>query len=191
MDLIGFIESAPLVDLGILFVLALFVILGVWQGPIRRLLGIVSILVAFLFAANLRDTAGDFLNGNWRQFDLGYNRLLAFVILFLILAVAASVAIQGFYHRVEVSAEHPIVDDVLGGLAGLLEGLLLLLLAVVIMESFPLPPAQPGDLSQLRTAQDLLVNQSHLAGWLNQYVAPTAVHVFSPLLPADLTAVYP
>ena len=191
MDIIGAIRDAPLVDLAILFGLALFVIAGVMQGPIRRLLGIISVLVAFLFAANLRDTVGDFLNGNWTQFEIGYNRLLGFIILFAVIFVAASVAIQGFYHRMDVSPEHPIVDDILGGLAGLLQGVLILLIAVIIMQSFILPPARPGDLDQLRTAQDMLVNQSHLAKWLNDYIAPIVVHLFSPLLPGDLTAVYP
>jgi uncharacterized membrane protein required for colicin V production len=191
VDIIGAIKDAPLVDLGVLFGLALFVIVGVLQGPIRRLIGIASMLVAFLFAANLRDTVGDFLAGNWRQFDLDYNRLLAFLILFVVITVAASVATQGFYRRVDVSVEHPIVDDVLGGVAGFLEGVLVLVLMVIILSSFPLPPAKDGDLGQVRTLQDMLVHQSHIVGWLNDYVAPIVVHLFSPLLPGDLNAVYP
>jgi uncharacterized membrane protein required for colicin V production len=91
----------------------------------------------------------------------------------------------------DVSVEHPIVDDVLGGLAGLLEGVLILLFAVIIMQSFVLPPAKPGDLDQFRAAQDLIVHQSHIAQWLNDYIAPLTVHLFAPLLPGDLTAVYP
>jgi uncharacterized membrane protein required for colicin V production len=191
VDLIGAIKAAPVVDLGILFGLALFAIIGVLQGPIRRLIGMVTMLVAFLFAANLRDTFGDFLASNWHQFDLGYNRLLAFAILFFVLTVAASLATQGLYHRLDVSVEHPVVDDVLGGLAGFVEGILLLVLVVIILNSFLLPPPQEGDLSQLRSLQDMLLNQSHFAGWLNDYVAPIVVHLFAPLLPVDVTAVYP
>jgi len=191
VDIIGAISDAPLVDLAILFGLALFVVIGVVQGPIRRLIGIISMLVAFLFAANLRDSVGDFLAGNWRQFDVDYNRLLAFLIVFVLIIVVASVVTQGFYHRVDVSAEHPVIDDVLGGVAGLLEGIILLILVAIILNSFLLPPAQDGDLSQVRSFQDLIVNQSHIAAWLNDYVAPIIVHLFSPLLPGDLTSVYP
>jgi uncharacterized membrane protein required for colicin V production len=191
LDVIGLIKSAPLIDLGILFGLALFMIAGVLQGPIRRLLGMASIMIAFFFAANLRDSFGDFLSGNWRQFDLGYNRLLAFAILFGVITVAASLVIQGSYRRTELSPEHPIVDDVLGGVMGVLEGLLLLLLAVIILGSFSLPPEHPGDLSEVRTAQDLLLNQSHIAGWFRDAVAPGFIHLFSALLPSDLVSVFP
>ena len=77
MDIVGAIRSAPLIDLGLLLGLTAFFFLGVVQGAIRRLLGIASMLVAFVLAANLRDPVGDFLAGNWTQFDLGYNRLPA------------------------------------------------------------------------------------------------------------------
>ena len=191
MDILGAIRSAPVVDLAILFGLALFMIAGVMQGGIRRLLGMAVITVAFLLAANLRDVAGDFLGSNWQQFDLGYNRLLAFAIIFAVLAVAAVVVVELSYRRVELSAAHPIVDDVVGGVMGVLEGLLLLVVLVVILGSFSLPLERPGDLSQVRTVQDLLLNQSHIAGWLKDVAAPPFVHLFSMLLPSDLVSVYP
>lgn len=93
MDIVGTIRSAPLVDLALLIALFGFFFLGVMQGAIRRLLGIVSILFAFLLAANLRDPVGDFLAKNWTQFDLGYNRLLAFSIVFVVGTAALSIVI--------------------------------------------------------------------------------------------------
>ena len=191
MDLIGAIKSAPIVDLAILFGLALFVIVGVVQGPIRRVLDIAAILVAFLFAANLKDTLGDFFNANWRQFDLGYNRTLAFAIVFVVLTVILTGAIQTFYHRVDLNPAHPIVDDILGAIVALVEGVLVLLIVVVILGAYRLHDARPGDLAQFRQAQDLIINQSHIAHWLREMVVPVFVHVLAPLLPADLVAVYP
>jgi uncharacterized membrane protein required for colicin V production len=191
VDLIGAIKDAPLIDLGILFGLAVFLILGVLQGAIRRLLGMGVLLVAFLFAANTRDEVGDFLSTNWRQFDLGYNRLLAFLIVFIGLSVLANVAIEVMYKRLDVSPAHPIVDDILGSVVGVLEGAFLLVLVVVILGSYSLPPQKPGDLPQLRDAQDLVVDQSHISHWLHETIAPGFVHILSPLLPADLNAVYP
>lgn len=189
--MVDFLKSAPIVDIVILlgFLAALF--LGVMQGAIRRILGILSIVLAFLVAANLRDTLGDNLAQNWRQFDLGYNRLLAFTIVFVVVAVASSIVIQGFYKRTEINANHPIVDDVVGGLLGLLQGLLLLLMAVVILNSSVLPPAQSGDVSQLRYVQDLIVNQSHIAGAIRDVVAPPFMHILSFLLPSDLVSLFP
>ncbi len=49
------IFSAPVIDAGIFLGLFFFFIIGMMQGAIRRILGIISILFAFLIAANLRD----------------------------------------------------------------------------------------------------------------------------------------
>ena len=190
MDIPGAISSAPVIDLGLLIGLGVFFFLGVLQGAIRRLLGILSFLLAFLVAANLRDPVGDFLNGNWVQFDRGYNRLLAFVILFVVVAVVSSITIQGIYKRTDLSAQHPIIDDIVGGLLGLLQGLLLLLFVVIMLNSYPLPAAKPGDVTYLRDAQDLLVNHSHIASWFKDVLAPPFVYILSLLLPSDLVSVF-
>jgi uncharacterized membrane protein required for colicin V production len=190
VDIVGLIKSAPVVDLAILIGLGVFFFLGVMQGAIRRLLGIASILFAFLIAGNLRDTAGDFLAHNWAQFDLGYNRLLAFAIVFVVLSVALTITIQGFYKRTDISADHPIIDDIFGGLLGLLQGLLILLLVVIVLSSYPLPPARAGDVSQLRDAQDMLVNQSHIGEWMKNVLAPPFVHLLGVLLPSDLVSTF-
>jgi uncharacterized membrane protein required for colicin V production len=165
--------------------------LGAVQGAIRRILGIMSIVFAFLVAANLRDPLGDYLAQNWHQFDSGYNHLLAFTIVFVVGAVASSIVIQGFYKRTEISAAHPILDEIVGGLLGLFQGLLLLIVVVIILNSSILPPAQSGDISQLRDAQNLIVNQSHIADGIRHGVVPPLVHVLTFLLPSDLVSVFP
>ncbi|MGD0121358.1 MAG: CvpA family protein [Candidatus Limnocylindrales bacterium] len=191
MDIIGAIRSAPLIDLGLLLGLGLFVFLGVVQGAIRRLLGIASMLIAFILAANLRDPAGDYLSHNWTQFDLGYDRLLAFGIIFVVASVVASIAIQGLYKRTDLSTEHPVVEDVIGGLLGLLQGMVLLTVAVIILSSYPLPEPRPGDLTQVRDVQRMLVHESHIGGALRDHVAPPVVHIMGLLLPSDLVSIFP
>ena len=185
MDIFGAIGHAPLVDLGIFLGLFACFIVGVLQGSIRRLLGIGSLLFAFLLAANLRDTAGDFLASNWRQFDLGYNRQLAFILIFVVGAAASSIAIQGFYKRTDIYAARPIVDDVLGGMLGLAEGVIALVIVIVILDSFTLPAARSGDVTLLRQLDDL-VHQSAICGGVRDVLAPTFVHLFGIVLPSDL-----
>ena len=160
------------------------------QGAIRRILGIIAILFAFLIAANLRDPVGDFLQDNWTQFSPGYNHLLAFVLIFIVGAVASSILIQGFYKRTEIYAEHPIVDDIIGGALGLVQGVLLLLVVVVILNSFTLPSAQSGDVTCLRNVQDA-IHRSTIAGGVKDVLAPPFVHVLSFLLPSDLVTIFP
>src|ERR1035437_1974047 len=189
--MVDFLKSAPIVDIVILLGLLGALLLGVIQGAIRRILGITAFAFAFLVAANLRDTLGDYLAQNWHQFDLGYNRLLAFTITFVVAAVAASIVIQRLYKRTDLYATHPIVDEVLGGLLGLTQGMLLLIMAVIILNLSVLPPVQNGDVTPLRDAQDLIVNQSHIAGWVREVVAPPFMHILSFLLPSDLVSLFP
>jgi uncharacterized membrane protein required for colicin V production len=191
MDIVGAIRSAPLVDLAIFAGLFAWFILGVTQGSIRRILGIIAIVFAFMLAANLRGFVGDYLADHWQQFPAGYNHLLAFAILFCGMAVAFSLVIQGFYTRTDIYAAHPIVDDIVGGLLGLLQGLILVTIAVIILGSYTLPERFPGEVDQLRWAHDLLINQSHIGAAIHDTFVPPIVHILSGLLPSDLVAIFP
>jgi uncharacterized membrane protein required for colicin V production len=191
VDIVGAIGGTPLIDLGLLLGLTAFFFLGVVQGAIRRLLGIASMLVAFVLAANLRNPVGDFLAGNWTQFDLGYNRLLAFGIVFAAGSVAASITIQGFYKRQDLSTEHPIADDIVGGLLGLLQGIVVLTMLVIIFNSYTLPAPHTGDVTQVRDAQNLIIHDSNIAGADKDFLVPPLVRVLSPLLPGDLVTLFP
>jgi uncharacterized membrane protein required for colicin V production len=191
MDILGAIASAPVVDVVIFVALFASFVLGVLQGSIRRLLGIIAMVFAFLVSANLRGPLGDYLATNWHQFNVEYNRLLAFIILFFVMAVFFSVLIQGLYKRTDLYASHPIVDDIMGGLLGLLEGFVILVILVIIFDSYILPPAQPGDVDQVRTVQDLVARQSHIAGAVRDSVVPPLVHLIAGLLPSDLVVAFP
>jgi len=123
--------------------------------------------------------------------DVASNKLLAFVIVFVVVTVAASIVTQGAYRRTELSADHPIIDDIFGGLLGLLQGVLVLLFVVIILNSYTLPAARPGDLTYLRTAQDIMANQSHIAIFFRDHVAPAFMHSVSFLIPSDLVSLFP
>ena len=189
--MVDFLKGAPLVDIVIAIWFVAWFVLGFMQGVIRRLLGILSIVLAFMVAANLRDPAGDYLAQNWRQFSLDYNKLLAFTIIFVVGTVVSSIVIQGFYKRTEIVADHPVVDDVIGGLLGLVQGLVLLLFATTILNSSALPPVEAGHVPQLRFVQDMIVNQSHIADGLRTAVVPVLMHIMSFILPSDLVSLFP
>ena len=191
MDVLGGIRSAPVVDLAILMGLFGAFILGALQGAIRRILGIIAMVFAFLVAANLRNPAGDYLADHWHQFPPGYTRLIAFAVLFGALWIGFSILIQGFYKRTDLSAEHPILDDLIGGMLGLIEAAILLLIAVIVLGSYDMRPPLPGDVEQLRWAHDLVIDQSHIAAGIRDVVAPVVVHGLAFLLPGDLVAMFP
>ncbi len=155
MDIVGFITAQRLFDL--LFVLLLFAafVLGFIQGTIRRLLGIASILFSFLFAANVRDMLGRFLAANWTQFPAEYSYMLAFLGVFVLGSVAFSIVIQGFYYRTPLLARATIVDELLGGLLGIVQAVLVVGCLVLILDSFFNVPgrgaAGPNELPFLRS----------------------------------------
>jgi len=181
---------APVVDLIIFLGLFFFVILGVMQGSIRRILGIIAILFAFLVAASLRDRAGNILADNWTQYSSGYDHLFAFAAIFVVGAVALSILIQGFYKRTEIYARQPIVDDIIGGALGLLQGALLLIVVVIVLNSYTLTSGEPGDVNLLHQVQDL-IHKSAIAGGVRDVLAPPFVHVLAFFLPSDLVALFP
>lgn len=191
MDIIEIIKSAPLVDIGVIAVLFAGFILGILQGAIRGLIGMAALLFSFLLAANLSGPVGDFLAANWQQFPHDYNRMMAFGIIFLILALGSIILIQGFYRRREIYARRPIVDDIVGGLMGLAEGFLLLLVVVVIFGSYQMPEPFTNEIVPIRQVHDLLLNQSHIAGAIKSSIAPPFLHILSALLPSYVVSMFP
>ena len=67
----------------------------------------------------------------------------------------------------------------------------LLLVAVIILNSYPLPQPRSGDLTQVRDAQRMLVQESHIGAALRDHVAPAFVHILGPLLPSDVVSIFP
>jgi uncharacterized membrane protein required for colicin V production len=191
VDFSAALKGEPVADVVVLIGFGLFLFLGFAQGTIRRLLGIGVATVAFVIAANVRDQLGGFFADNWKQFDLGYNQLIACVIIFVAVLVIGNILIEVTYKRVVFSARHPVVDEVLGGLVGLVEGFMLLLFVVIIFNSYKLPDAQPGDISQLRDFQNAVVGQSQVAHWVRVAIAPAFIHLIGVLLPAKLVSLFP
>jgi uncharacterized membrane protein required for colicin V production len=175
----------------ILIGFGVFFFLGFLQGTIRRLLDIGATTAAFVIAANLREPVGGFFADNWRQFNADYNQLIAFVIVFVALLAIATILIQVTYKRVVLSVRYPVLEEIAGGVIGVLEAFVLLLYVVIIFNSYKLPDAQPGDLGQFRDLQNAVVGQSHIANWVREAVAPGFVHVVGILLPANLVKLFP
>jgi uncharacterized membrane protein required for colicin V production len=189
--MIAAIQSAPLADLAIVAALFGFFVLGVLQGTIRMILALIATVFSFLLSANIRGPLGDYLASNWQQFPAGYNRMLAFLVLFLAMATVSLVVIQGFYKRTELSAQNPIVDDIAGGMLGLVQGMVLLFVFVAILGSYVMPAPFQGELDYVRSIHDTLLYQSSIGTGFREVVDPLVLHLLSFLLPGDLVAVFP
>ena len=187
MDIVGFIHSLNLFDLLVAFAFAVAFILGFIQGTLRRRLGLASILFSFLLAANLRDTVGGFFAQNWHQFAKEYSYMIGFGLVFVVATVAFSLVIQGLYKHQPLFSKATAVDEVLGGVLGVVQAMLLLGCAIVILDSFFLLPLQPSD-GELIFVRDLwnAVNSSGIVHVYRDVLIPGIYTILGPFIPADL-----
>jgi len=175
VDLAALARNLQTFDLVVIIYVMAFFVLGYIQGTIRRLLGIASILFSFLFAANLRDPLGAFLAGNWRQFPAEYSYMIGFLTIFLAATIAFSLVIQGFYKTQPLFEKARFVDELLGGLLGVLQALLLLGAVTVILDSYFTLPGAPAGRNELPLLRDL---------WSAIDTSQTGVALRDTLIPA-------
>jgi membrane protein required for colicin V production len=123
-------------DIVLAVTLLVFVILGLVQGFIRRLLGLVSVVAGLVLAALYYRGPGEVLG------KLIRNPLLANFLGFLVLFVAVLVAGGLLGHLLSKAMKGPLafVNHVLGGIFGLLEGVLIGGVLVFALLVFDLAP---------------------------------------------------
>jgi membrane protein required for colicin V production len=192
VNIAEFLRSLNVFDLVVVLVMMAFFIVGYIQGTIRRLLGIASILFSFLLAANLRDPLGGFFAANWTQFGPEYSHLIAFGVVFVAAVVGFSLTIQTFYTKLELSEKYPVVDEMLGGVLGILQGMIILGAMIAILDSFFLVPGIAPDSDELpflRTLHEAF-NPSGTALLYRETLMPAFLAVVGPLLPEAIRDLY-
>lgn len=193
MDIAGFLTSLNVFDLLVaLFLFGMFV-LGFAQGTIRRLLGIASILFSFLLAGQLREPLGSFLADNWTQFPPQYSFMLAYLFVFVFATILFSIIIQSFYKHQPLFEDSRFADEVLGGVLGVLQGMLLIGIMIVILDSFfelPGIAESPNELGILRSIYDTY-DPSASAGLFRDTLIPAAFAILGPLIPEEVKVIFP
>jgi len=175
----------------LLFLFGMFV-LGFMQGTIRRLLGLGAMAFSFLFAASLTNVVGPFLAENWNQFPNEYAVMLGFLIVFVASNVAFSLIIQAFYHRQPLFAKYTFLDEALGGILGIVQGMFLVGCLIVILDSYFLIPGAPqsgGELPFLRGFFDFY-NDSGTAALFRTQLIPGFFNIFGILIPDNVQTFY-
>jgi membrane protein required for colicin V production len=193
VNLVEAIKSINLFDLLVILGLFAMFILGFVQGTIRRLLGIASILFSLFLAAQLRDPLGAFLADNWTHLPVQYSYMIGFGTVFVAATIAFSLVIQGVYKRSPLFEKATFVDELLGGLLGVVQGLLLLGAAIIILDSYyriqGIPPSN-NELGFLRDFWNAL-NPSVTAAIYRDTLIPALFAVTGPIFPSDIRAYFP
>ncbi len=131
-------------DVVLLLVLAGTFILGYFQGVIRGLLAIGAWAVAFLLAANLRESLGRYLASQWTNFSVDYVYMLAFGIIAIVTFVTLLVLIRAGARGPKGVTSVPFIDGALAGVLGVALGVLIMTATSVILATFYGPTAPGG-----------------------------------------------
>ena len=186
-----FFSSLDIFDLLVVLFLGAMFVLGYAQGTIRRLVGLLSVTFSFFLAALLSIPVGSFLAQNWTYYPEEWSQMIGFLVPFVAAVIAFALVVQGTYKKQEIFAKYPVIDEVLGGVLGVCEGLLLLLFTTIILDQYFLnvPGGFDQEIGILRTYWDAL-DASGTGQFLHQNVIPNFVTVFSFLLPDYIEATY-
>ena len=187
-----FITSIAGIDLLLLLGFGGFFILGFAQGTIRRLIGLASVLFSFLFAANVAEPLGAFLSRNWTQFYPEYAYTVGFLTVFVAASLAFALVAQGFYKPQPLFAKARFVDEILGGVLGVIQfGVILGALVVILDGFFRVPGVEPrNELPVLREVWTAL-DGSAIVEVFRSTLIPLFFAIFGFLVPDSIEANYP
>lgn len=185
-------EMTPFDVVAFLFLLGWF-ILGYVQGAARRIFGIIALLFSILVAAQLRDPLGDYLSHEWTTAPAAYSSMVAFGALFLAIWIAISLGIQWAYQTAPLFPKYPALDEILGGLLGVFEGAILLIVLLLVTDPFFMGSSgattSPGEFPAFRAVHDFF-NDSLTAGYLRDHVIPNLLSILGFLFPHDVVETF-
>jgi uncharacterized membrane protein required for colicin V production len=187
-----FLGTLNVVDLLVVVGLFGFFVLGFAQGAIRRLVGIATMTFSFFLAAQLSVPVGSFLAQHWVQFPAQYAYMLGFLMLFVAGAVAFALVVQGTYSKVEIFARHPVIDEVVGGILGVVQGLLLLMLVTIILDQFFRSPSFGPNANEVPVLANLwtAIDGSRIGQALHETAIPNFLGLVQFLIPQQVLAIY-
>jgi uncharacterized membrane protein required for colicin V production len=184
------VERITQFDLVILLALIAMFVVGYAQGVIRRLLGIAAILFSLFLASQARQPLGEYLSREWGQIASSYSFMVAFGAVFLAAAVTLSIGIQIAYRPAPLFQKYPVLDEIVGGLLGVVEGIIILVAIFLILDPYYNQPevretAGVGEFGLLRTLHDFL-DPTLTAAIVRDNVIPAVLAVLGVFFPQDV-----
>jgi uncharacterized membrane protein required for colicin V production len=188
-----FLGGIGTVDLLIVLYFIGFFVLGFAQGTIRRLIGILSIVFSFLFAANLASPLGQFLGDNWTQFPRPYSYMIGFGTIFAVSAIALALIVQSYYKPQQLFQKARFADEILGGFLGLIQAALIFGAVLIILDSFFRIPGIPPDPQELPFIRDFWGGLDHtqFALLFRNTLIPASFLLIGLFVPDTVKATYP
>lgn len=170
--------------------LALFVmfIVGYAQGITRRLLGIGAILFSLALAAQLRGPVGGYLASQWTTLPADYGFMVGFLAVFLASAITLSFGIQISYKSAPLLWRYPVLDEILGGCLGVIEGLIIFMALLIILDPYYRTAQVGGFTGEFAPLRSLwtFIDPSITAAVFRDSIIPGVFVVFGALFPQSV-----
>jgi uncharacterized membrane protein required for colicin V production len=184
------VENIQPFDLVILLALLAMFVVGYAQGVVRRLLGIAAIVFALVLGAQLRQPLGEYLAAQWVGITPSYSHTVAFGAVFFAAALALSLGIQLTYRPAPLLQRYPVLDEILGGILGVIEGIIILVALFLILDPHYNSAgaganAAVGEFALLRTLHEFL-DPTITAQIIRDVIIPPILAVFGFLFPQDV-----
>jgi len=113
-------------------------------------------------------------------------------VVFVAAVVAFTLVIQGTYKKTEIFAKYPVIDEVLGGVLGVVQGFLVLLFLTIILDQYFLYTNLPVDSDEVGVLRSFwtAIDSSAFGELLHETVIPAFIGVTSFLIPENVRALY-
>jgi uncharacterized membrane protein required for colicin V production len=182
-----------LVDLILLGAIAASVFGGWRSGFIRRLAGIVFLVVAFVLGAQLRVPAGALISGFFPVIPEQYADAMGYSVVFSALLVGFNLFSRVILSRIAVRGVSRSTDQVFGAVLGGVESILIISVAIVILHTYTDPTNSLSALTDLGGLHDVrtAVDESTIGQLLSKTTVPIVLTILGPLLPTDIKSIVP
>jgi membrane protein required for colicin V production len=122
-------------DISIVLVLLLFVVSGFFEGFLKKVFGIIILIVAFFIAVHLYEPFAQWMQ-NTLKFSSFFSLILAFLLVFLSLLIGGNVIYRTLGKKNEL---YRMWDKIAGAAFGLFEGVLIVSLIMHILILIDIP----------------------------------------------------
>lgn len=181
-------------DLVLLLFIGGMALAGWRSGFVRRLVGLVFLVVSFLAGAYLRVPAGAVVHSVLPKIPQAYAEMVGYSVAFAVLLVALNLVAKPIVARAPRHGLSREMDAALGAVLGFVEAVLIASAAIVILHTFSTSAADlPGGYVETGFLKDIRtqVDDSTIGGLLEKTIVPIVLVVLGPVLPTTLKDIVP
>jgi uncharacterized membrane protein required for colicin V production len=181
-------------DVVLLVVFAGFARAGWSSGFVRRLFGLLFIVVGFVASAFLRTPVGALVHEFLPKVPAEYADVIGYSVAFSAITIGLNLVSGAFLSRVPQHGFARRTDQLLGVAFGIAEAAVLVSAGIVILHSFSTETVLPGGLGEFVPTLNGLrkaVDDSTIGKLLEDTTVPIVLLLLGPFLPTDLKSIVP